>query len=80
MVILILTTMLILSAAIPLNAVQPVLGAVVVFGPLYLIYMAACVLSGYAKVRARSSTHAQPLPSHLARPTVLNSRVPAPLR
>ena len=56
MVILALAAMLILSAAISINAVWPVLGAVVLLGILFLLCLTACVLPGYVQVRAASST------------------------
>jgi hypothetical protein len=77
-VILVLTTMLILSAALSINAVWPVLGAVGLFGLLHAIYLTACVLPGYARARAVTSPRRPAPPIRTAAPpAVLDSRLPA---
>jgi hypothetical protein len=78
MVILVLVTVLILSAAISIDAVWPVVAAVGLFVPLYLIYLTACVLPGYVQIRAASSTgRPASRPRAPARPAVLGSKLPA---
>jgi hypothetical protein len=77
MVILILVTMLILSAAISIDAVWPVVAAVGLFVPLYLIYLTGCVLPGYAKIRVASSAKRPASRPHApARPVVLGPKLP----
>ena len=51
MVFLTLTLMLVLSAAISVNAVQPVLDVFAVFSALYAVGVLACVLPMYARSR-----------------------------
>jgi hypothetical protein len=56
MVFLTLAVMLVLSAAISINAVQPVLDVFAVFLAFYAVGILACVLPTYARRRAASST------------------------
>jgi hypothetical protein len=56
MVFLTLTLMLVLSAAISVNAVPPVLNVFAVFLALYAVGLLACVLPMFARSRVASST------------------------
>jgi hypothetical protein len=56
MVLLTLALMLVLSAAISVNAVPPVLNLFAVFLALYAVGVLACVLPMYARSRVASST------------------------
>ena len=62
MVLFTLTLMLVLSAAISVNAVQPVLDVFAVFSALYAVGVLACVLPRYARSRGglRDRRHATP--------------------
>jgi hypothetical protein len=51
---LVLIAILILSGTISVNAVELVMGATVLFGSIFLAYLAACLLPGYAHARAAS--------------------------
>ena len=52
MVFVTLGAMLILSSAISINAVEPVLFVFALFSALYLVGVTACLLPGYARIRA----------------------------
>jgi len=54
MVILQLIAILILSGTISTNGVEVVKDATVLFGSIFLAYLAACLLPGYAHARAAS--------------------------
>ena len=56
MVFLALALMLVLSAAISVNAVPPVLNVFAVFLALYAVGILACILPSYARSRVTSST------------------------
>ena len=61
MVLFTLTLMLVLSAVISVNAVQPVLDVFAVFSALYAVGVLACVLPRYARsrgARLRDRRHA----------------------
>jgi hypothetical protein len=52
MVIGMLAAILVLSGAISIGAVQPVLHSFLWFGALFLVYLLACVAPGYMKTRS----------------------------
>jgi hypothetical protein len=60
MVILILVGMLMLSAVLSINAVRPIFGVLLLFVALYLGYLTACLLPGYARTRTASPTGRMP--------------------
>jgi hypothetical protein len=78
MVFLILVGMLVLSAAMAAGTLQPVLAALVPVVTLYLIFLTACVLAGYARTRPIVATPqaSAPVPQP-ATTRVIASRVPA---
>jgi hypothetical protein len=78
MVIVMLAAMLILSGAISIGTVQPVLAAFVLFAALYVVYLTGCILPGYARTRAASAIGGAPsrVPPTSARPAILGTRLP----
>ena len=78
MVFVTLGAMLILSSAISINAVEPVLFVFALFSALYLVGVTACLLPGYARIRAESSANGTRSQRHpLARPAARVSEAPA---
>jgi hypothetical protein len=77
MVILMLAAILTLSAAMSIGSVQPVLGALDLFAVLYVVFLMACMLHGYARTRATASiVRAASRVHQPARTAVLRSRAP----
>jgi hypothetical protein len=56
MVIGMLAAMLILSGALSIGAVQPVLGYFLLLAVLFLVHLTACMVPGYVRMRAACST------------------------
>ena len=56
MVIGVLAAILVLSGAISIGAVQPVLHSFLWFGALFLVYLLACMAPGYVKSRSAGAT------------------------
>ena len=56
MVIGVLAAILVLSGAISIGAVQPVLHSFLWFGALFLVYLMACMAPGYMKTRSAGAT------------------------
>jgi hypothetical protein len=75
MVIGILAAILVLSGAISIGAVQPVLHSFLWFGALFLVYLLACMAPGYMKSRsAGAARRAAPLTRRSAGSAVLPSK------
>ena len=78
MVFVTLGAMLILSSAISINAVLPVLFVFAVFSALYVVVVTACLLPGYTRIRAESSANRTSPQRHpLTRPAARISESPA---
>ena len=78
MVFVTLGAILILSSAISINAVQPVLFVFAMFSALYVVVVTACLLPGYARSRAETSAYrTSPQRQPLARPAARISEFPA---
>ena len=75
MVIGVLAAILVLSGAISIGAVQPVLHSFLWFGALFLVYLLACMAPGYMKTRsAGEPPRATPQTRRSARAAILPSK------
>jgi uncharacterized membrane protein len=75
MVIGILAVILVLSGAISVGAVRPALDAFLWFGSLFLVYLLACMVPGYIKIRIAGATlGAAPQARRSAETTILPSK------